>query len=159
MASSDPSFIENLINSRNRDISLFFPFIFGLNPSNQSENHESPDRIVLINPFTQGMVVIERSEGGGGDSGSGERFASFFDDLFSRKGGHPPASRASIEAMECVEIGEGEDDDDRQCVICLDEWGIGEKVKEMPCKHSFHEVYGEAILVGSPLMDENFKIH
>ncbi|GFP86204.1 E3 ubiquitin-protein ligase ring1 [Phtheirospermum japonicum] len=35
--------------------------------------------------------------------------------------------------MESVEI-EG---DDQHCVICLEDWEIGEKVKEMPCKHRF----------------------
>ncbi|PIN13775.1 Anaphase-promoting complex (APC), subunit 11 [Handroanthus impetiginosus] len=142
-SSSEQSFMERLINSRNRDISLFFPFILGLNsisPLQETENQETPDRIVLINPFTQGMVVIERSRSNNSNSSS-LRFDSFLNDLFSGKSGCPPASKASIDAMESVEIVRGENDDE-QCVICLEEWESGEKAKEMPCKHRFH---GECI--------------
>ncbi|KAK4430004.1 E3 ubiquitin-protein ligase MP [Sesamum alatum] len=143
-AASDPySFIERLMSSRDRDISLFFPFIIGLNaasPPQETEDHgvprASPDRIILVNPFTQGMVVIERS-GGNNSNGSSLGFEALFGgDLFSGKSGQPPASKASIDAMASVEIVGGENDD--QCVICLEEWEAGEKAKEMPCKHRFH---------------------
>ncbi|KAI3467335.1 hypothetical protein Pfo_023998 [Paulownia fortunei] len=147
-ASSDSSsFIENLINSRNRDISLFLPFFLGFNPTsplqeteNQGTPRESPDRIILINPFTQGMVVIERSSSNSSNSSS-LGFDSLLNDLFSSKSGQPPASKSSIDAMASVEIVGGENDDE-QCVICLEEWEAGEKAKEMPCKHRFH---GECI--------------
>ncbi|XP_057777259.1 E3 ubiquitin-protein ligase MPSR1-like [Salvia miltiorrhiza] len=129
MASEPSSLIENLINSRNRDISLFLPFIIGLNAAAE----DPPDRIVLINPFTQGMVVIERRSS---DNNSSSAFESLLDELFSRKSGRPPASKAAIDAMESVEAVGGEDN---QCAICLEEW---EKAKRMPCKHSFH---GECI--------------
>ncbi|GMI87390.1 hypothetical protein HRI_002408300 [Hibiscus trionum] len=68
--------------------------------------------------------------------------------LFERHGGDrrgfkfgsfatwPPASKASIEAMPSVEIGESEDG---ECVVCLEEWKPREVVKEMPCKHKFHD--------------------
>lgn len=133
-----PSFVENLISSRNRDISLFLPFILGLNSSPESPGGR-PDRIVLINPFTQGMVVIERSSGGGDgdDGGSSLSFESLIDELLSRKSGRPPASKAAIDAMESVEVGGGD-----QCVICLEEWEAGERAKRMPCDHRFH---GECI--------------
>lgn len=132
------SFIESLINSRNRDVSLFLPFFLGLNaatPLQETENQG--DRIILINPFTQEMVLIER----GSSDSSNTPFAGFdslFNDLFSSKGGCPPASTASIDAMESVDIEGGENEGD-QCVICLEEWGVGEKAKKMPCKHRFHE--------------------
>ena len=40
------------------------------------------------------------------------------------KGGQPPAVRSESAKLECV--------------ICLEEWGVGEVVKEMPRKHRFH---------------------
>ncbi|KAG5232239.1 hypothetical protein OIU76_004916 [Salix suchowensis] len=52
------------------------------------------------------------------------------------KNGQPPASKASIEAMPSVEI--GEDNKDGECVICLEEWESGAIVRKMPCKHRFH---------------------
>lgn len=139
-AAEPSSFIESLINSRNRDISLLLPFILGLNAANTLQNPGSPpDRIVLINPFTQGMVVIERSSGDSDSESSSLGFDSLLNDLLSSKIGCPPASKASIAAMETVEVAGGEDD---RCPICLEEWEAGEKAKRMPCKHRFH---GECI--------------
>lgn len=129
--SSSAPFIQHLINTRNSDISLFLPFILGLNassPPQETQNEDSPrdsrDRVIFINPLTQTTIVIES-----GSSSMG------FDSLFNgAKDGQPPASKASIDAMECVEIEKREE----QCVICLEDWEIGEKAKEMPCKHRFH---------------------
>ncbi|XVF85915.1 hypothetical protein PTKIN_Ptkin17bG0156000 [Pterospermum kingtungense] len=139
------SLIERLL--RHRDFHLFLPFILGFSNTNNSvsrQNPEDPDqdqetpqetttattsqreRIILINPFTQGMVVIEG--------------ASNLEALlrgWTNKDGQPPASKASIEAMPGVEIGEGEDGG--ECVVCLEEWRPGEVAKEMPCKHKFHD--------------------
>ncbi|KAI3452847.1 hypothetical protein Pfo_009510 [Paulownia fortunei] len=81
------------------------------------------------------MVVVESS------SGSSLGLDSLLGDLFSRKSGQRPASKASIEAMTSVEIVKGENDVE-QCVVCLEEWETGEMAKEMPCKHRFH---GECI--------------
>ncbi|XP_047960046.1 E3 ubiquitin-protein ligase MPSR1 [Salvia hispanica] len=139
MASEPSPFIESLINSRNRDISLFLPFLLGLNAAAAEDSGSPPDRIVLINPFTQGMVVIERSSS---DNSNNSGFESFLEELFSRKSGRPPASKAAIEAMETVEVVVGEEEGGDQCVICLEDWEAGEKAKRMPCKHRFH---GECI--------------
>ncbi|KAL2542958.1 RING/U-box superfamily protein [Abeliophyllum distichum] len=129
-------------SSRNRDLSLFLPFILGLNTTSplqdstnphqeESQNPDTPsesrDRIVLINPLTQGMVVIE---------GSGTGLDSLFREMFLSKDGQPPASKASIEAMTSVEITGNENDE--ECVICLEEWEVGQMATEMPCKHRFH---------------------
>ncbi|XP_057948669.1 E3 ubiquitin-protein ligase MPSR1-like [Malania oleifera] len=131
----ETSFLERLISSRNRDLSLFIPFILGLaNPSAPRQSENDPDeetddraspveRIILINPFTQGMIVIEGS--------------STMDALLRElqgKEGQPPASKSSIESLPEVEVAEA----DAECVICLEEWEIGGKAKEMPCKHRFH---------------------
>ncbi|KAG2376831.1 hypothetical protein LR48_Vigan06g107200 [Vigna angularis] len=122
---------------RNRDITLFLPFLFGLSeaapgrdgddPRHENGNTEGPQRqrIILVNPFTQGMVVIDADS----------RLEALFRELGSGKGGRPPASKESIEAMPSVEVGEGED---LECVVCLEEFEVGVVAKEMPCKHKFH---------------------
>ncbi|KAB5527901.1 hypothetical protein DKX38_021748 [Salix brachista] len=51
------------------------------------------------------------------------------------KNGQPPASKASIEAMPSVEI--GEDNKDGECAIYLEEWESGAIVRKMPCKHRY----------------------
>ncbi|KAL4382894.1 hypothetical protein GQ457_15G004860 [Hibiscus cannabinus] len=132
--------------SRHRELYLFLPFILRFSDNNNGDvprqNTQDPDqetsretaphreRMFFLNPFTQAMVVIEG--------------ASNLEPLlrgWSNKDGHPPASKASMEAMPSVEIGENEDGDG-ECVVCLGEWRPKEFAKEMPCKHKFH---GECI--------------
>jgi len=141
VSENEPMF-ERLV--RNRDLSLLLPFIFGFttprrdpepqqqeHPDQETENRDRPrspnDRIILIDPFTQGMVVIEGNT------------ASSLDSLIHELGtkdGQPPASKASIEALPDAEVSV---DDSEECVICLEEWELcGGVVKEMPCKHKFH---------------------
>ncbi|GAA0145385.1 ubiquitin-protein ligase [Lithospermum erythrorhizon] len=137
---ADGSFFEQMMNdSRNRAIPLFLPFVLGIpsfqnnsNPiqdfSNQNEQPQNSDNLVLVNPFTQSMVVLQSSRS--------TNLESFFRDLFVTKDGQPPASKASIEAMQCVEV--SEDNCDGECVVCLEDWEVGQVAKEMPCKHRFH---------------------
>ncbi|XP_062111587.1 E3 ubiquitin-protein ligase MPSR1 [Humulus lupulus] len=129
------SFFERM--ARSRDLSLLLPFIFGLSngvvqsQDSQDEDQENDsrptsggDRVILINPFTQGMVVID-----------GVSSLDFLLRELGNKDGHPPASKASIEAMPSVEVS---DDGGGECVICLEEFQLGGVAKEMPCKHRFH---------------------
>ncbi|VVA92368.1 unnamed protein product [Arabis nemorensis] len=116
---------------RNRDLYLFLPFLLGFSDQESSEGDDNNDvpslreRIVLVNPFTQGMVVLESSS----------RLNPLLRDLLeSSEEGHPPASKASIHAMPIVDM----DGCEGECVICLEEWKMEETVKEMPCKHRFH---------------------
>ncbi|KAJ7943463.1 E3 ubiquitin-protein ligase RING1-like [Quillaja saponaria] len=122
---------------RNRDMSLFLPFVLGLDNASPRSHPRDPDeetestpttpreRIILINPLTQGLIVIEGTSS----------LETLLREL-GTKHGQPPASKESIKAMPSVEIGEGEDG---ECAICLDEWEIfGGVAKEMPCKHKFH---------------------
>ncbi|KAJ1423648.1 Zinc finger, RING-type [Sesbania bispinosa] len=124
---------------RNRDMSLFLPLIFGFSDASpRTDREEDPDqeternedsqhqRIILVNPFTQGMVVIDGASS----------LEALFRELGNTKGGRPPASKESIDAMLSVEIGESEDG---ECVVCLEEFEVGGVVKEMPCKHRFHQ--------------------
>ncbi|XP_073024152.1 E3 ubiquitin-protein ligase MPSR1-like [Primulina eburnea] len=128
-------------DSRNGEASSFLPFILGLNLSRPLQDSASPspesqnlDRIILINPFTQGMVVVERTRRNGSSTDSSVGLDSLLRDMFSSKKGQPPASKESIEALERVEI----EKDGEECVICLEEWAVGELANEMPCKHIFH---------------------
>ncbi|OIW02137.1 hypothetical protein TanjilG_06732 [Lupinus angustifolius] len=120
-------------------MSLFLPFIFGSPESSPpSGNNEDPyqenddnedshrQRIILVNPFTQGMVVVDGASS----------LENLFRELGSSKSGHPPASKESIEAIPSVEI-VGSDDLD-ECVVCLEEFEVGGVAKVMPCKHKFH---------------------
>lgn len=135
---SESSLMENLMNSGNRDSSLFLPFILSitnnsisLNPDEESDESttrsEFSDRIILVNPLTQNMIVMETR--------SSTTLDSFLNELMSKEG-QPPASKASIDALKSVEI--CEEGEKGECSICLDDWEIGEIVKEMPCKHRFH---------------------
>ncbi|CAH8390895.1 unnamed protein product [Eruca vesicaria subsp. sativa] len=114
---------------RNRDLYLFLPFLLGFSgqesPDGDGEVASTRDRVILVNPFTQGMIILEES------SGLNPLLRGF---LESREEGHPPASKASIDAMPVVDI----DGCEGECVICLEEWKDEETVKEMPCKHRFH---------------------
>lgn len=117
-----------------RDLSFFLPFILGFSTdssSSQETTNSSPigegERVILINPFTQGMVLID------GNSS----LETMFQDI-GMKNGLPPASKESIDAMPSVKIGEQEEGGG-ECVICLEEWEVGRVVKEMPCKHRFHQ--------------------
>ncbi|KAK9116713.1 hypothetical protein Sjap_015660 [Stephania japonica] len=120
------TFLEQLINSRNRDLSFFLPFVLGVSgTSRQGETNPDRERIILINPLTQGMIVIEG--------------ASNLESLLqnaSQKQGIPPASKSSIESMPRIAI--TGDDLVEECSICLDGWEIGGEAREMPCKHRFH---------------------
>lgn len=112
----------------------FHPIIVGVTrppPLGDGEPAPLPDRIVLVNPLTQAMVVLQ---------GNPELVAEL---LSGREGGGPPpASRASIEAMKTVEVGKEEEEVAvaGECPVCLDDLGGAEAVvvKEMPCRHRFH---------------------
>ncbi|XP_019165733.1 PREDICTED: E3 ubiquitin-protein ligase RING1-like [Ipomoea nil] len=115
--------------SGNMDFSDFPPFILGFT------NAELGDRLILLSPLTGGVFVVEA--GTGSDRSSSSSLDSLLAGILG-KDGLPPASKASIEALRSVEIGE-EEEEEGECAICLEEWGVGETVKEMPCRHRFHK--------------------
>ncbi|KAG9145425.1 hypothetical protein Leryth_021344 [Lithospermum erythrorhizon] len=49
-----------------------------------------------------------------------------------------PASKAAIESMPTVEIGSSHVCSDMQCAVCHEDFIIGSKAREMPCKHLYH---------------------
>ncbi|KAK1283862.1 E3 ubiquitin-protein ligase RING1-like [Acorus calamus] len=101
----------------------------------------------------RGLLVINLEGGGPDVGGDGAAQMMSLEDLLTRlaeaasmaetgRKGPPPASKASIAAMEEVEaaaVAEGE-----ECPVCLE--GLAEEEAEparaMPCKHRFH---GECI--------------
>lgn len=124
---------------------------------NNRERSRDRERVILINPFHQTIIV--QGGGGGGnpfDSGGPQNHPiGSLGDYFVGPGlelllqhlaendpnryGTPPAQKEAVEAMPIVKIQE----DSFQCSVCLEDFGIGDEAKEMPCKHRFH---GECIL-------------
>ncbi|KAM7269569.1 hypothetical protein ACFE04_025066 [Oxalis oulophora] len=100
---------------RDRDGVLLIPFILEITtPTNNRE------RVVLINPITHRVIVVNASQ----------TLETLLQDLvFDKHGGHPPASKASIQAMPTVTVDE-EEAEEAECSICLDSWKVA---KEMPC--------------------------
>ncbi|CAH2037786.1 unnamed protein product [Thlaspi arvense] len=112
-------------------LSRFLPVILAL-AGEADEDEESTDqttghREIVIDPVNRRVVMI-RSALGPGD---------FFNGNVLGKQGRSPASKASVESMPRVVIGE---DKERggSCAICLEEWSEGDVAAEMPCKHKFH---------------------
>lgn len=114
------------------------------------------ERVILINPFSQTIIVQGGGGGGGGGSydsnnssnpnhhplGSlGDYFIGPGLDLLLQhlaendpnRYGTPPAQKEAVEAMPTVKV-----DEIVQCSVCLDDLEIGTEAKEMPCKHKFH---------------------
>uniref|UniRef100_A0A251VRC5 RING-type E3 ubiquitin transferase n=1 Tax=Helianthus annuus TaxID=4232 RepID=A0A251VRC5_HELAN len=89
-------------------------------------NSNRRERVILINPFNQTIVV----QGGGNPSqthsiGSLERPEQIWD---------PPARKEAIDALPDVTI----EEPSVQCSVCLDDFEVGTEAKELPCKHRFH---------------------
>ncbi|XP_061368466.1 E3 ubiquitin-protein ligase RDUF2-like [Gastrolobium bilobum] len=51
---------------------------------------------------------------------------------------NPPASKAAIEAMPTVEIGEAHVGTDAHCAVCKEAFELGAEARELPCKHVYH---------------------
>ncbi|KAI3747035.1 hypothetical protein L6452_09477 [Arctium lappa] len=130
------------------------------NNNNNNREHERDherERVILINPFNQTIIV---HSGGGGnpfDSSNPSQNHPFgsFGDYFVGPGleqllqhlaendpnryGTPPAQKEAVEAMPTVTI----EENSIQCSVCLEEFEVGTEAREMPCKHRFH---GDCIL-------------
>lgn len=114
---------------------------------NSNNNERDGERVILINPFNQTIVVQGPYDPSTGTQsrapiGSlGDYFMGPGLDLLLQhlaendpnRYGTPPAKKEAVEALATVKIGEME-----QCAVCLDDFEIGTEVKEMPCKHKFH---------------------
>ncbi|KAK2367446.1 RING/U-box superfamily protein [Trifolium repens] len=53
--------------------------------------------------------------------------------------GTPPASNSAVEKLPVIEVTEELlESDSSQCAVCKDTFALGEKAKQMPCKHIYH---------------------
>ncbi|GMI84197.1 BCA2 zinc finger ATL 4 [Hibiscus trionum] len=112
------------------------------------------ERVILINPFNQTIIVQGSYDSNQGGLNSNSNHTRALGDYFMSPGldlllqhlaendsnryGTPPAQKEAIEALSTVKI-----EEILQCSVCLDDLEAGVEAKEMPCKHKFH---GECIL-------------
>ncbi|OIV94275.1 hypothetical protein TanjilG_00024 [Lupinus angustifolius] len=52
---------------------------------------------------------------------------------------HPPASKAAIDSLPIIEIGKSHLELESHCAVCMDPFELCTPVREMPCKHIYHE--------------------
>ncbi|KAI3706286.1 hypothetical protein L6452_23918 [Arctium lappa] len=164
--------LESIMRRRRRSSATILQLLQGIRAGMITESENNVDReggennrerererVILINPFNQ-TIIVQGGGGGGGnpfDSGgpSQNHPIGSLGDYFVGPGlelllqhlaendpnryGTPPAQKEAVEAMPTVTIAE----DSIQCSICLDDFEVGAEAKEMPCKHRFH---GECIL-------------
>ena len=54
---------------------------------------------------------------------------------------HRPASKTAIENLRTITVSEEvlNSKSDENCVVCLEEFMIGEELKELPCNHMYHK--------------------
>jgi E3 ubiquitin-protein ligase RNF115/126 len=56
------------------------------------------------------------------------------------RSGAPPASKSAVEALPTIKISEEHSGTDAaQCAVCKDEFEMGASVRQMPCKHMYHD--------------------
>lgn len=112
----------------------------------EGETGRERERVVLINPFNQTIVLQGSYDGQGQNNGSlgslGDYVIGPNIDLLLQhlaendpnRYGTPPAKKEAVGAMPTVKV-----KDNLQCSICLEEFGFGADAKEMPCNHKFHD--------------------
>ncbi|KAL3814473.1 hypothetical protein ACJIZ3_015741 [Penstemon smallii] len=52
--------------------------------------------------------------------------------------GPPPAPESTIDSLPIVELSSDHLKNDSHCPVCKDEFEVGVRVKELPCKHYYH---------------------
>ncbi|KAG4994179.1 hypothetical protein JHK86_031006 [Glycine max] len=66
-----------------------------------------------------------------------EQFAQIEMNGFGRPE-NPPASKAAIESMPTVEIGETHVETEAHCAVCKEAFELHAEARELPCKHIYH---------------------
>ncbi|KAF5471366.1 hypothetical protein F2P56_011809 [Juglans regia] len=152
--------LESIIRRRRRSSATILQLLQGIRAgmaSELTENFEGDrdremdrerERLVLINPFNQTIIVQGSNDSSRAQSENQSPIGSLGDyfigpglDLLLQhlaendpnRYGTPPAEREAIEALPTVTVKEN-----LQCSVCLDEFEVGSEAKEMPCKHKFH---------------------
>ncbi|KAL7618947.1 E3 ubiquitin-protein ligase SIRP1 [Lactuca sativa] len=137
---------ESIMRRRGRSSAAILHLLQGVrsgseNNTSQERDHDR-ERVILINPFNQTIVV--QGSGGGthpigslGDYFSGpglDELLQHLSEIDPNRHGTRPAQKQAVEAMPTVKI----DENSVQCSVCLDDFEVGNEAKEMPCKHKFH---------------------
>ncbi|KAE8735483.1 multi-copper oxidase type 1 family protein [Hibiscus syriacus] len=151
--------LESIMRNRRRSSATILQLLQGIRDgmapeTENSENDRDSDRnrnrdrdrererLILINPFSQTIIVQGGQNQNTNHIGSiGDYFSGPGLDLLLQhlaendpnRYGTPPAQKEAIEAMPAVKIKEN-----LQCSVCLDDFKVGGEAKEMPCKHKFH---------------------
>ncbi|KAJ8505836.1 hypothetical protein OPV22_006722 [Ensete ventricosum] len=121
----------------------------------RSDSEGDRERVILINPFTQAIIIQAnqpQTQTPGGISDGASSSEDYF--LGTRSGldlllqhlaendpnryGTPPARKEALDAMPTVKV-----EENTSCPVCLEDMDVGAEAREMPCKHKFH---GECIL-------------
>lgn len=118
----------------------------------ETQNRDG-ERVILINPFNQTIIVQGPYDSAGininGDDNNNQPTGSLGDYFIGpglelllqhlaendpNRYGTPPAQKEVVEALPTVEV-----EETLQCSVCLEDFEMGTKAKQMPCKHKFHE--------------------
>lgn len=151
--SSEPTELDSVIRRR-RSSATILQLLQGIRAgmataesenSYEGERSRERERVILINPFNQTIVVQGGENQNQNPIGSlGDYFVGPGLDLLLQhlaendpnRYGTPPAQKEAVDALPTVRV---EIQDSRlQCSVCLDEFEVDEEAKEMPCKHKFH---------------------
>ncbi|CAM6125427.1 unnamed protein product [Calypogeia fissa] len=93
--------------------------------------------------FDNGTGVPRRLPGNIGDYFLGPGLDQLIQQLAENdpnRYGTPPASKIAVEAMPTIQISEEHlGTDAAQCAVCKDEFELGSQVRQMPCKHMYHQ--------------------
>ncbi|GJN07998.1 hypothetical protein PR202_ga25881 [Eleusine coracana subsp. coracana] len=109
------------------------------------------ERVVLVGPSdARAMLNVQERAGGGTGPNLGSGAGLTLGDLFVGPGmdmlleylaetdpnrqGTPPARKEAVAALPRLRVREATD-----CPVCLDELAAGAEVRQMPCKHVFHD--------------------
>lgn len=146
--------LDSIIRRRRRSSATILQLLQGIRaglasePQNSDtrdirENRDERERVILINPINQTVIVQNENQTTPMGMGSlGDYFIGPGLDLLLQhlaendpnRYGTPPAKKEAIEGLPTVSIME----DCVQCSVCLDDFEMGSEAKEMPCKHKFH---------------------
>lgn len=143
--------LDSIIRRRRRSSATILQLLQGIraglasesqNPETRDRDREERERVILINPFSQTVIVQGQNDDNQTPIGSlGDYFIGPGLDLLLQhlaendpnRYGTPPAQKEAIDALPAVSIKES-----MQCSVCLDDFEMGAKAKEMPCNHKFH---------------------
>ncbi|XP_062076338.1 E3 ubiquitin-protein ligase SIRP1 [Humulus lupulus] len=141
--------LESFIRRRRRSSANILQLLQGIRAGLASETQNSEglterderERVILINPFNQTLLVHNQNDNQNPIGSLGDYFVGPGLDMLLQhlaendpnRYGTPPAKKEAVEALPTVAIKES-----LQCSVCLDDFEAGCEAKEMPCKHKFH---------------------